>query len=183
MKQIDNLKWLEKNTGRCANCKKKFPKPTAEWGYDYKGKECCSYHCMRALERKDKNSYLHIKEEEERTRKRRQQEQAMPSYTRIYVRQDARSRPRLTNDEKEEIIRLYVQGYQIKQIAFEIRRSIDAIAKVLDDANVRKPEQRSKWITEEQKEDMRRYSDEGKPADWIAEKLGCSERTVMKYIK
>lgn len=36
---------------KCSQCGKKFERPFADWGYQYNGKDQCTYKCMRAAER------------------------------------------------------------------------------------------------------------------------------------
>lgn len=39
-------------TTKCKNCKKPFERPAKEWGWKVGDKLCCTYRCMRELEKK-----------------------------------------------------------------------------------------------------------------------------------
>ena len=175
-----NMAWMDWLSGKCAMCKKKFPKPMTggDWGYSYKGRECCSYHCMRALERKDKNSWLHIKEAEEQAERERTQ---VPEYIKTGSRKD--NWTRITEEEKQLILKLWIGGKTMKEIGELIERSPQAISRTLEELNARIQEKRRKWITEEQSRIMQEWRDQGRTVAWIAKRLGLNEKTVRAHTK
>jgi len=172
-----DLQWMERKSGKCAVCKEKFNKPSGDdWGYSYRGKECCSYHCMRALERKDKNSWLHIKEAEEESKKNQTQ---IPKSIPV-SRKD--NWTRMSDQEKSKILELYISGKTIKDVAEELGRSRHAVSNVLRDFNARDYTRRRGAVTDQQHNQIQQWHKEGKPIGWIARRTGYSETTVRNHI-
>ena len=83
------------------------PYYVSDWGYWYVGKICCSYHCMRALQAKDRPQMnYYVPEEKHRENKP------------------------LTKDEIKNIEKILLRGTSARQTAKQVRRSEAAVGKI-----------------------------------------------------
>ena len=121
----------ERQTFRCAWCKKIKPVPPAGCGYGYKGKDCCSYHCQQALTRSDPNSYLSIKERAKKANNVPQEEISK------LERQGHAAKREITVQERKEIVMLYKSGKSLSRIAVLMHRSTNTIGVILEKEGAR----------------------------------------------
>ena len=187
MKQIENTKWMDTPSGKCANCGKAFYKRSTEWGYAYRGKECCTYSCMRQLERKDPESRVRIKEaEERRLEELRKEYQSQPHTPEPEPEPEtAPSQHFMTDEEREKICRLWKAGNDTGTIERKTGRSGTAIRKVLKEEGLRIPVRRGngRRVTEELRKRMIKLRGQGLTYKQIGQKVGYSEWTVAVNIK
>lgn len=163
---------------KCQWCGEWFPTPPGGYGYGYKGKICCSYHCQRAMERADPNSYLSIKEKLQRAEAPWQQR-----YETKYVNKTP-AHTHLTDGEIERCIELYRSGMIVTRIAQEMHRGVNTIAQILHDANVRKKyKRRNARITEAQRARMLEMRRWGLSIAQIAEALMVSTTSVARTVR
>ena len=101
---------LEQKNYHCAGCKKTFYVPyyVSDWGYWYSGKICCSYHCMRALQAKDRPPEMN------------------------YYAPERKGNPRtpLTKTEINNIEKLLFRGISVRQTAKQAKRSEAVVWKI-----------------------------------------------------
>lgn len=169
----------ERQTFRCAWCKKVKPTPPAGTGYGYKGKDCCSYHCQRALERADPNSYLSIKE---RAKKANKVPQETEDISKI-ERQGHAPKREITVQERKEIAMLFKSGKSISRIAVLMRRSTNTIAVILEKEGARaQPHNRRSRFNQATVDQVNILHLQGMLNKDIAKQLGMSATTVSRMI-
>lgn len=105
--------YTEQHIRHCASCKKAFEIPAGvsddDWGYAYGGALCCTYKCMNALKRDDREGKF-----------------------KVYVRnRRGGTRKRLSSEEKSRIMELYNSGVKIGDIVEAMQRSRTAVVRVL----------------------------------------------------
>ena len=105
--------YAEQHKRCCPSCKKEFEIPAGvsddDWGYAYGGILCCTYRCMNALKRDDKEGKF-----------------------KVYVRnRRGGTRKRLSSEEKARIMELYNSGVKIGDIVEAMQRSRTAVVRVL----------------------------------------------------
>lgn len=131
----ETTSWMDRMTGKCAWCKKHFPKRTEDWGYGYKGRECCSYKCQRALERADPNSFLSVKERMNAPVKKAPEP---TNYVSKYDHPGHAPKREITREERAKIVSLFKAGKSVSRIALIVHRSTNTIGTILDQEGARK---------------------------------------------
>ena len=104
------METLEQKNYHCASCKRVFYVPyyVNDWGYWYSGKICCSYHCMRVLQAKDRPPEMNY---------------YAPEHT-------GNPRTPLTKSEIVQIEKLLFRGVSARQVAKQMKRSESAVGKI-----------------------------------------------------
>ena len=173
-------KWAILNTeAKCRCCGKKFDTQSAVagWGYEYAGKICCSYSCMRKLERKDPNSMVNLMAAEKRMEERREE-------LRKQMRQTEEKPGELREAERQKIVMEYKEGKSITAIAQKHYLNVVAIRDILEQYGVRRRQRgHSASARPGLHEQALRMYERGNSYARIAQELGIHITTARKWIK
>lgn len=162
---------------KCASCgtEKEINGSLESWGWTYAGKFCCSYKCMRAMERKDPKSMLYLREKAKKEKKPAAEE---PTAGQLGVRRDVGP---VTEEEKDRIAEEYRTGMGLTAIKESHHLSYYALDQIFHERGVvarnkgRRPAASM--------EDVIVLRAAGNSIEETADKLGCCKSTVIRLTK
>lgn len=163
--------WINENAFRvvrCASCKKLFYR-YQEWGWWYKDKIACSYHCMRDMERKDPNSRINI-----------EARNSAPKTSGL-----ARNMRRLQPEEAAGMMADYNAGMNLTQIAERYDRSVSTVSAVIRQGGYKAPAPKAtkhKCLDDDGRREIRRMYHRGVNAWDISRQLDLNPTTVYRVI-
>lgn len=162
---------------KCAGCgaEKEICGSLESWGWTYAGKFCCSYKCMRTLERKDPKSMLYLKE---KAKTEKQPAPEEPTAGQLGIRRDVGP---VTEEEKDRIAEEYRAGMGMVAIKERHHLSYYALDQIFHERGV---EARKRGrLPAASMEDVIVLRAAGNSIEETATKLGCCRSTVVRLTK
>lgn len=103
---------------KCARCGKEVYKHGEDWGWRYHGENCCSYTCMRAMEKAEeqKKPWKRVKVDAEAQYK----EEKRPGFV----------RPKMAPEKEARIAEMVLAHTPYKRIAKEMHVALSTVSKI-----------------------------------------------------